>query len=248
MDSDILVTGDFPGPFACGLSHQAGFFSGSSSWCKAQEQILPASFQNMFGRYHHTEQGTCLGSTYFAIYDNRILNQLIQTTGIDFRHYRWKDIPTQYQAQLAKLRLNKAFYDTGKLINLLLLVQGQSLAYEDLTLIQHIGGLSRINDGRSALSILRKSATSLRWQWRRLNGSLGKGAIHSIQPEIQAGYKVFKRRTMVAAYFGQLLQALFERQPLPDPPAINDAEIEEKVTLATTAIVNLYQEVGGIHL
>jgi hypothetical protein len=86
-----------------------------------------------------------LGGTYFAIYHTNTVTQLIQSTNIDFERLWWPEIPEQYQHRLIQMGLQKEKYDTGKLLNLLLLDKGKALIFKESSSLHHIGGLSAYN-------------------------------------------------------------------------------------------------------
>lgn len=142
MDSDILAVGDFLSEQIPCVGKYAGVFSGSPVFRKIDEQTLTEIDPKITGRFNQTATGICLGSTHLAIYDNQVLTQMIQSTGIDFDRYDYADVPTQYQGWLAERGLKKARYDTGKLLNLLLLAQGEQLVFIESPCLLHIGGIS----------------------------------------------------------------------------------------------------------
>ena len=254
LDSDILATDYFLPTFASYLDQYAGLFSCSSSWCKAEEQILPASFQRMAGRHNRTDQSVCLGSTYFCIYNNYLLTQIMQSTDINFNPYLWSEIPVQYQDELIKIGLDKAYYDTGKLLNLLLLQQGRLLAFRETTSLQHIGGLSLVSDQVMPQSIFGRISNLIRSQGRELKRTAAKltanyfsrqTGMYFTDAEEKARRTLLGRKFVVSSYFTHLLRALSENQPLPKLLTIDDSEIEEKVELVTMAILNLHQETSS---
>ncbi len=231
MDSDILSNGDFLHEFGLYLNRYAGIFSGDSVWCKHEEQVLPESFPKMAGRYNRTSRGECLGSSYFAIYDNRVLTQVIRSTGANFRKYQWQELPNQYQTQLAKMNLKKEKYDTGKILNLLLLSTDAPLIFKNNPSLQHIGCMSSsftLNN-----SDFWKPSRNLKELLARI-------------PEEQSRQLMLlqKRKSLTSHYFNQFFQSLFEKQPLPTIPEIADPEIEERITSLTKSIMALYEEFG----
>jgi hypothetical protein len=250
MDSDILATGDFSSEVSPYLSQYAGVFSGRPLWCMEEEQTLPETLPSIPGHCNRTANGICLGSSYFAIYDNRILTQFIQSTGIGLARYQWSAIPAPYQSQLIDMGLKRTRYDTGKLLNILLAAQGTPAFFLDSTSLQHIGGVSAQTARRSS-GRLRKKIKSTTWlpvvklkQWsRKLARVMGARKVdeEAMTAELR---QLQTRRRRSAAYFHRLFDSLFENRPLPAIPRVGDPGTEEKIESAAENIVSLYEEFG----
>ena len=233
MDSDILATGDFLSALVPDLTHQTAMFSGSPLWSSPNEQVLPDNDTRMRGWYSTTHTGVCLGSTYFAIYDNDALTRCVDTTGIDFCRYSWSNVPISHQQQLREMGLQKDVYDTGKLLNLLLFTEGRKLVNQNSPCLQHLGGISTYQAGLRSQQLT--SGTIL----NNLLAELPKSRAYQLLTPLA-------RREVTLEYFTQLFESLFNSQPLPSlPQGINDPAIEKKVTDVTNSIVFLYQEFGN---
>ena len=253
MDSDIVATGDFVSEMFPYLDQYAGVFSATPIWCSEEEQILPEGFPRMPGHFNRTSDGICIGSTYFAMYDNTALSQLIQSTGIGFRRYRWEEIPSSYQNQVGQAGLKKTHYDTGKLLNVLLVAEGKRLTYVDSPFLQHIGGVSAREAVQRGLrhkgnprSKARGAAARVKRVIRRL---VGTDAARKEQTEVTEAERAefFRRRRKrwpTADYFSELFQSLFEDQPLPAVPNIGAPDVERRIESVSANIVALYQEFG----
>ena len=249
MDSDILVTGDFMNEFTPYLGQYTGIFSGSPLWCLDEEQILlEIGSRVASGWQNRTDTGLCLGSSYFAIYDNRILTQFIQSTGIDFRIYRWQDIPVQWHSRIAELGLKKLGYDTGKVLNILLLAQGERLCFVESSTIQHIGGISTYaadESGSLHKRFFRKFNRSAKLAYRRAKRKCKNRIMQVAEtqvPKTQNIGLIARRWKPTGRYFTQVLQALFEDRSLPAKTDIDESEIEERIELAAANIEALYEE------
>jgi hypothetical protein len=173
----------------------------------------------------------------------------MQTTGISFKRYNWPEIPVDYQDQLAGAGLDKICYDTGKLLNLALLLQGVSLVFQASSSLGHIGGISSTRHRFLSQSILRGLMSPLYQQSKELKRaglSLAANLLrHQTGAELTSAEKrqrqiIRKRKSIVSSYFTTLLYALSENQPLPSRPTLNDIEIEENVSWMTIAIMDLY--------
>jgi hypothetical protein len=225
MDSDILATGEFMGEFVPYLARCAGVFSGSPIWCTREEQILPKSFPNMPGRYNRTQQGQCIGSSYFAIYNNEQLTRVLQPTGMSFNPYNWQDIPQPYQTQFDRMGLKKKNYDTGKVLNLALLAQEKgSLVFREPSSLIHIGGISDF----SGLEY------GLHWDVARMS------TWSDHQQSVRS--PVWMKKYATYRYVLQVLESVSTTQPLPALPESLNLELKAQLELITTHITALSDE------
>ena len=160
LDSDIFATHDFPGELFKLMEQHVAVFSCSPIWFAAEEQILPDFHPRMPGHFNKADNDVCLGTTYFAIYENKTLTEFLQRTGLHFDKYNWEDIPAQYQKRLEQMDLKKQIYDTAKVLNLVMQTEGNQIIVHDTTALCHIGGISAVyasdNKLLSTTSMLRK--------------------------------------------------------------------------------------------
>jgi len=252
MDSDIYATGEFLSEFTPHLRRHVGIFSCSPIWCRAEERILPATERYMAGRYNQSATGLCLGGTFFAIYDNRTLTYFRQSTGIGFERYRWQDIPVAYQDLLRTMGLQKEWYDTGKVLNLGLLRQGQSLAFVDSRRLYHLGGLSEL----AVQSLSPGQPRHLRGSAPNSPEPLSRKLRRKLKPLLAAHFPALyerlvaarlhpspmaKRRFVYSSYFAYLLTALSKNTALPVLPVRGEPDIEQRIAAATAQIIELHR-------
>ncbi len=254
MDSDIFATGDFLGGITADLERYAGVFSGSPIWVKRCEEVMPHAFRHMAGTFNRTDTGVCLGSTYVAVYDNHLLTTIMQSTGIGFEEYRWAEIPANVQEQLAGLDMAKDTYDTGKVLNLLLLAQDEELIYLDSPALCHVGGTSfQVHYDRQPRSVRSKvlnwlAASGLRSpikHIRRRRATESYRERYRDAPEAEFQLNVTQRslhRNPVRQYFLRLLNALFHDAPAPPPPVTGDEEIDQRLLDARDRLILLFEE------
>lgn len=141
MDSDILAYGDIRPLLDAHLQQHAAVFSGSPIW--ADRPVLGKNQPKAGGRFMITEDGFCLGGTYFAIYDNARVKHIRSTYGMSFSHSDWGDLPVDIQDIIRQMGLEKERYDNAKVLNILLQHAGHSCTYTEELPIIHYGGLSR---------------------------------------------------------------------------------------------------------
>ena len=260
MDSDVFATGEFLSELVDYLEQHVGVFSCAPAWCTAQDQILPARFQAMLGSHNRTDSGVCLGSSYFAIYDNRVLSRVIRSTGTGFGRYLWGDIPPAIRSELTEMGLQKLLYDTGKVLNLLLLNRGHQLCFKEGTGLKHLGGISfGIVSGDTARERLRLRLRSyeerligclpegrMRQLLRRTRrgGDVGTGMVRLSREERRVLRVQRKKWAPISRYFADLLECLFEDRSPPPPPHGLDDDTAERIRELGTDIERLYARHG----
>lgn len=246
MDSDIFATGPFLPSVSEAISRYKALFSCTPLWCKPGESILPPDHSEIQGRHSHTEDGICLGSTYFAIYDSDVLASIMKNEDVNFDVVRWEQIRSDHQKVLQEMRLNRQEYDTGKLINLLLHLRGHSSRFLDIPQLHHLGGFSRYStDGRKAFSerLTASARMSGQFKIRRLISSL-----HSWIPFQR--FRPLRRKLAqskairymsVMKYFSELMIAAVDGADPPTLLPIVDASMEERVASTAGALMELYE-------
>lgn len=246
MDSDIFATGPFMTDFESALKTNQGVFSGTPLWCKAEDGIVAADYPRIYGRHHHDQSGLCIGGTYFAIYDNNVLSNVAQKQGIDFKTKRVTTLSTAEEELMATLKMNKTFYDTGKVLNFSLLKKGYQLAYLENEHLHHLGGFSRFAKIQS------------RTLKEKLNSHillLKKGQFHSFL--IQLPYylpierwipitamikkSILLRQIIVEKYISNLIITLITRQPKPKWKTSKSIELDKKIAFITIGLISIYE-------
>jgi hypothetical protein len=207
VDSDIFAVGPFmPDDLSASLTC---FLPMAAFWSQAEEARQP---------HRHR-----MGCTYFALYDNATLRDLRQQWGIGFDKHRWEALPDAQRAALQALDFQKERYDTGKLLNALLVAAGGRVAFADPANLRHLGGSSRA----------------------RLTGKLNwRSWIVRLLTDWRAALRrkeIRQAKKKTGVYFADLIDALAQGHPLPDLPP-GDPYVRRKVAGVTAEIVQLYAE------
>ncbi|MBV7339690.1 glycosyltransferase [Chloroflexi bacterium TSY] len=245
MDSDILATGDFVEALKLRLRDRSAFFSCNPIWCKPAEQILPDDSPVIHGRYHSTRTGLCLGSSYFAIYDNQVLADFLHTSPIGFDLYDWPRVPKRCQKTLAGLGQQRVRYDTCKVLNLLLLAQGENMIFWNSPDLLHLGGFSRYRQhqapkaGRRLYSSQYSIKGNLNRLWNRFYYAGNLDSLMGIVPERYLPLRM--RQVAVERYMSNLIMALHRKTILPEFPQIRDVGLREEIERATSELVSIYK-------
>ena len=166
LDSDVFATGEFLSDVLLDLASADAVFSSPPTWGYGEETEMPTWQMWDSGVYSTMAGGTCLGTTHFAAYDNRMLNELKAELGVGFRSYYWREIPKKIQKELTQRNQVKAVYDTGKLANILLGNRGRSLKLTEAPTLSHLGGIS--------VSVQRMGSSLPLTLGRLLGGTLGR--------------------------------------------------------------------------
>ncbi len=148
MDSDILATAPFLEDLLTAARSADAVFSCTPFW--AAEGALRASRESMVlsGVFNELADGTCVGGSYFAIYDNQKLSQCRAETTVDLGLYLWRQIPRWLRSELRTAGKVKGIYDTGKLANILLGHRGAALTFRISPSLFHVGGISLVASPR----------------------------------------------------------------------------------------------------
>ena len=110
IDSDMFADGDFLPPVIAGLEGHAAVFAGTHLGVDAELGTLGSGFQTVSGAYQQTAGGLCLGSSHFAIYDNRILTDTMRATGVTLDMYRWEELPIAVRDLFARMDAKHAWF------------------------------------------------------------------------------------------------------------------------------------------
>jgi hypothetical protein len=244
MDSDVFASGPFLPPFAKGSGRYSGQFSCAPLWCSPQETILPADYPRMYGRFHQTSDGLCLGSTYFAIYDNHALSEVIAGDKIEFSSYLWSGIPGLHQSWLQRQGLVKAYYDTGKLINLRLLARGYELRFREVPALHHLGGFSRFAVESSTLWSQRSGAAwrmLLKGNWRRLILAIPYWMrVEKYLPGRLLADSILIRQVSAERYFSELIMSAVDGTPPPVARPVGDKQMSKIFERAANSLMAIY--------
>ena len=252
MDSDIFAVEDFVADIEENIENSIGLFSGTPLWVKSEEVIFRKGFKFLLGRYNQTDQDLVLGNTYLAVYNNEVLSNVIQSTGVGFDSRGWHEIPGHIQSNLEELGMAAERYDTGKLLNLMLLYRHCQLKNIELSSMYHIGGAGfqgvchKTKKGRRYRfaekvnnRYFQKVVAQLR-HYRTFKKFRKKYKYASkIERDLNFNLRSF-RRNPVRHYFLHMLDAMIHEKQMPELLITGDGEIDYKVKMAKTHLMELY--------
>jgi hypothetical protein len=255
MDSDIFATAPLPNlEHIVKSKNLTGLFSAMPLWVKQSEYIFKPNFKGMLGTFNQMEDETCIGSTYFAIYKNEDLNQIIQYYGVCFDECGRFTLPIDIQSELQKLGYHQTNFDTGKVINLLLNKHNFRLKNIEISELCHIGGTSYETIYQSqAISkklplkkwLLKSPLKSIlsKYLEERKEKGLKKRYKNAPKEEYEINYSQRGlHRNITRQHFLNLFLALRDNQSLPVAPIFKDVEITENVKQAHETYIQNFKE------
>ncbi len=143
LDSDVFAVGDFVAELRGDIEAGRAVFAGVPIWATAADQVAPDDARVLAGPQNRTAGGVCLGTSYFAVYPRRRLQQAMGEFGVTFEKILSReDVPPAAREVLAGTGIAAEHFETGKLLNILLDRSGQAMCVRDLASIRHVGGLS----------------------------------------------------------------------------------------------------------
>ena len=251
MDSDIFATSPFKNlEKIMEKRNLTGLFSAMPIWVKESEYIFQSTFKSMVGTFNHTKKDICIGSTYFAIYNNDHLNQIIQHYGVCFDECSYLTLPKDIQNKLNRLGFPLLSFDTGKVINLFLNEHKFQLKNIKIPALYHIGGTSyETNYQKQSLNWKRKilqmvqQTTLKKVLDKRRDYYFNKRFKGYTKEEIQINYNQrILHRNPTRQHFLKLYLALANQQPLPPPPVFADIEITNNVAITHNLYIENFQK------
>ena len=208
-----------------------GVFSSPPIWSSGEIQMLPDGYRFLRGEFNMFSDRTCVGWTYFAIYDNNLLSTCMQQTGMTLHAYNWEEIPPLIQDELRRMKKVVDFYDTGKLINILLHERGFRCCTARLESLCHIGGISSASIVRYGLLKTQLSAfiprpllKLLRWSGL-YNGWRDKLS----REEWELSVENMSRKTRVCNHISAYLRHIMQGAPKPSAFLHNDSQLVTRV-------------------
>ena len=140
IDPDIVARGPFVADFARRLdSGCAGVTSGRGVW--RDDDVIPEDQRGVSGEYFYARDGFLFGSPHFAMYHRDALDHTLARWGVGFKSVG-PEISGEARQYLRSINRQYLFYDTGKLVNIFLQDDGNSLCHFEHPNLLHIGGVS----------------------------------------------------------------------------------------------------------
>ena len=254
MDSDILAVGPFLEDFKADLQQAEVFSSCLPLWYNEKDITIPDFFRHMHGIHAYTESGLTIACDYFVIYNNKEFMRAREATGVGLKVCGWQELAPEHQATLRKMGQDKADYDSGKVLTLLMADRGSRIRYRQSDNLKHIGGFTEVGAIEGALLFSRGRFDKLA---NRFPLSIGRWLIRladiyyvrrhgPTQNDRREDYTLasrIRRRSTTARYFCLLIIGLVDDKPLPKLPMLGDAIAELRIATVSDDIAKLMRQV-----
>ena len=259
MDSDIFLSGDVMPELRQALKSHQAVFGGLPIWVREDEALFPQGFRNMTGMFNRDAEGRVLGSTFFAVYEVDALRRAQEEAGLGFDNHRLDDLPAKVQQRVQALGYDVDYFETGKVLTLMMLDHGAALANLTLPALHHIGGSSfqilmdqtpetlrqRLNRHLPAAA----QAVLRRRRMARLRARYRHRYANAPEAELQVNVEQrLLRRDPVRQYFLAVMQALSSHKPAPLPVVTGDSETDGKICNVRSAMIDLFERDLPVHL
>jgi len=140
LDPDILAEGPFLREFIDALDGGcAGVTSGRGVW--TEDVTVPPGHPGVPGECFYSQDGYLFGSPHFALYRRAVLEEIRSRWEAGFSTGKG-DLPQRGRDALVAAGHDYWLYDTGKIVNILLQVDGHQLCHFEHPALLHIGGMS----------------------------------------------------------------------------------------------------------
>jgi len=220
IDPDIIATAPFVGEFSAALAGGcAGVTSGRAVW--TDDVRVPEGHGGVAGEHFYAPDGFLFGSPHFAMYHRAAIEATMARWNIGFRS-AGRDLSDEAKAALLGVGQDFWIYDTGKIVNAFLQIDGKRLCHFEHDALIHVGGVSHYlsppehqhdPEGHG-------KEPDQRWPW----------------PEA---------RLEVARFTGTLLRNLVDGKPLPKAPEVDSAHAE-KMRVVEGAFIEMMQRYGDL--
>jgi hypothetical protein len=216
VDPDIKARGPFLPAFSQLLRIHSAVTSGTEVW--NDDNVVPESHLGigLGGRHFFHPNGFVYGTPHFGMYRRADLEDTCARWDIGFRS-AGPELSAGARALLASAGHLYRVYDTGKVVNIMLQLDGRSLEHVDPDEFVHIGGMSHFLAPHTGA----KSGEEETPPWAAHNG--------------------MEARLVVARFTAALLRSLTEQQPLPELPTGLEPAMEERMLLVRDEVIDLVE-------
>jgi hypothetical protein len=217
VDTDIKARAPFLHTYFELLRSHSAVTSGKQVW--VDDHVVPDTHLGLGldGRHFFHPNGFVYGCPHFAMYRRGHLDETCARWGVGIGS-AGPDLSDEAVAQLASRGHLYKIYDTGKIVNILLQVDGRPLCHVDPDELIHIGGMSHFLSPPDAVA--------------------GGG---EVETPSWAGFYGMEPRLAVTRFTAALLRALVEQKPLPDLPTGLDPAMERRLLFVRSEVIDLVE-------
>ena len=216
IDPDIKANAPWVGELTSLLGGRTvAVSSGKEVW--ATDNLVPEGHPGVAGEFYFDRKGFTFGSPHLAIYRRDELDATCERWGIGLGS-AGPELRDDTKAALISMGHEYKIYDTGKIVNALLQIDGDRLVHRDLDQLVHIGGLSHYLSPSDYITLPdgSKEPEWARWQ----------------DPRTQT-------RLKVARHTALLLRHLCDGGPAPVPPEGVDQDMAARLARVEAEVKDL---------
>ncbi len=241
-DSDVLASGDFAHDLLPIPEGHCCSFSAPPVWQEREEWLEQPSLRFMTGRTSTLRNGATVPTSYFAIYDRAGIEPTWRELRHGFRLSRRRWLGSELRAEFDRRGWDYAMFDTGKVLALALLIQGERFRFAESEHLHHVGGVSieRLaaypHVPRNPFRVLRAGPAGAR---RYLEHVEVQRVLEKLRrhPLLKPG---LERRAIVLAHVADVLDALAAGEPIPATPTTGSDEVDPQLQRLVEALESVY--------
>ena len=231
-DSDIFTNAALPSFEKIMTEINLGaLFTGLPIWLNDADRVTKPEYDIFFGTNDILEGRGSIGNSYFAIYDNKALNSILDHYEVGFLKATWEQLSDSAKNRIEGTGLKRKLYDTGKVINTLMITEKMKLENMDLESLIHIGGFS--------IAVNMRDKRTTRKTVLRLTKSLCTPEEYHNKIKLREQYKI-----PVVNYFLSLIKALSNSVETPNLPELDNEKILSELSKAKISLIELFHKYG----
>lgn len=216
VDPDIKARAPFVPGFLDVLRDHSAVTSGREVW--TDENVVPTDHLGLGlgGRHFFHPDGFVYGCPHLGMYRRSDLEETCARWNVGFAS-AGPDLSDEARQHIDAAGHLYKVYDTGKIVNILLQLDGGSLRHVDPDDLLHIGGMSHFLAPKEGA----KSGEIETPHW--------------------AAYQGMEPRLVVARYTAALLRSCVERTPAPDFPSGLEPAMEQRLLLVRDEVIDMVE-------
>ncbi len=247
VDSDVCASGEFlsdlmPLPRGC-----AARFSASPVWTEDDDTVAAAGCTWIGARQRVLHTGTVVGNTYCAVYERAALETVWSRAPLGFQVQDRYMLSPDVREDLSVNGWSFTTFDTSRLLNLLLLIEGGTLENREISELHHVGGFSGVDRKRvseSPQELLARLVKIVQSGEEARSRRIWDGFRHRVfmrgsrrRPEHRA---MNERRRLVSQHVNAVLRALTEGGSVPSPPDTGSPQVNARLDALLRTLEQMY--------
>lgn len=247
VDSDIIASGDFMAGIPSLFPGKAAVFSGSPVWAADEDMVIANDCTWIGARHRKLADDTRVGNSYFAIYDRAVLDPVWRATPRGFATHDRYQLSRSRQKAFATRGWRYVMFDTARVVNLQLLLDGHELEHLVLPTLHHVGGFSAENFARRKDDLAAMGGAMLRilrsadgWRMQRLID----GARHRLflirSRRDPRHIRMNVHRRLIISHVREVVDAIRSGETPPELPETGLRDVDSRVAALVGAIEDQY--------